>query len=172
MIRILGVDPGSRRTGYGIIEVQGNQARQVESGVLRLEHLQIPERLGKIYQELTALIEKWSPHCLSIEKVFVHKNPESALKLGQARGVAICAAANQNLAVHEYAAREIKLATVGYGNASKQQVQHMTRILLGLREMPLEDAADALAAALCHMQQSGGMTRLLLQREARKGAKA
>ncbi len=169
-MRILGVDPGSRRTGYGIIEVQGNQVRHVASGVLRLEHLPVPERLGKIYNELTALIEQFTPRCLSIERVFVHKNPESALKLGQARGVAICAAANQGLPVHEYAPREIKLSTVGYGNASKNQVQHMTRILLCLREIPLEDAADALAVALCHMQQSGGMTRLLLQREAREGA--
>ncbi|MET0050054.1 MAG: crossover junction endodeoxyribonuclease RuvC [Candidatus Thiodiazotropha sp.] len=150
MIRIIGVDPGSRATGYGVIESDGMRSRHLAHGVLRLEGEELAPRLGQIYAGLTAIINEHQPEIMAIEQVFVSKSPSSALKLGQARGAAICAAVNLGLPVAEYSPRGIKQAIVGTGRAEKSQVQHMVRMLLGLSQRPQADAADALAVALSH----------------------
>ncbi len=149
-MRILGIDPGSRTTGYGLIDADGSRSVYVASGCLQVSGAGLPERLGMIFRELSALIEEYAPRELAIESVFMHRNADSALKLGQARGAAICAAVTRDLPVAEYAPREIKQAVVGRGGADKQQVQHMVRVLLKLSDTPRADAADALAVALCH----------------------
>lgn len=149
-VRILGIDPGSRLTGYGIIEVQAGKACWVNSGCIRTGNGSMAARLKAIAQSMQLLLEEHQPQEVCIEKIFMHRNPDSALKLGHARGAAISVIAIQDLAIHEYAAREIKKAIVGKGNASKDQVQHMVKTLLGLSKYPQEDAADALAVALCH----------------------
>jgi crossover junction endodeoxyribonuclease RuvC len=151
--RILGIDPGSRITGYGILDVTGARGgvRYVASGCIRTPAGPFAERLGEIYRSLCTLIEEHAPDALAIEEVFLARNPDSALKLGQARGVAIAAGVAHGLAVHEYATRRVKLAVVGTGNAAKAQVQHMVRVLLDLPAAPQADAADALALAICHV---------------------
>ncbi len=149
-MRILGIDPGSRVTGFGIIEVQGQQVDYVASGCIRTAKGGLPGRLCEIYSGIVEVVESYRPDVMSIENVFVHHNVVSALKLGQARGVAICAAAMQGLGCHEYAPNEIKQAVVGRGHADKMQVQHMVRALLKLPAAPQADAADALACAICH----------------------
>ena len=149
-MRILGIDPGSVVTGYGIIDHSSRQQCYVTSGCIKVGKKTISARLRQIYEDITMLIGEYAPTHVAIEKVFVHKNPASALKLGQARGVAIAAVACQELEIGEYSPREIKLAVVGYGNAAKEQVQHMTQLLLNLSARPQADAADALAVALCH----------------------
>lgn len=150
MQRILGVDPGSRKTGFGIVEVNGKQIRHVVNGRLMVGDGDFADRLKQIFDGLTELIARYQPQTLAVEKVFLHKNADSALKLGQARGAAICAAVNQQLAVHEYSATQIKKAVVGNGHAKKDQVQYMMSVMLKLPETPLEDAADALACAMTH----------------------
>lgn len=150
MIRILGIDPGSRITGYGVIESNGMQSRHIQSGVLRLQDQDLALRLGQIFAGLSRIIEACRPQMVAIEQVFVAKNPASALKLGQARGAAICAAANSKLEVTEYTPTRIKQAVVGTGHAEKEQVQHMVSLILKLQDKPTSDAADALAVALCH----------------------
>lgn len=147
---ILGIDPGSITMGYGIIDHNGNKSSYVASGCIKIGKLEWPERLKNIYNDLTLLIHKYAPQQVAIERIFVHKNASSALKLGQARGVAIAAAACLDLPVAEYSAREVKLAVVGYGNAEKSQMQQMMKTLLNLNSMPATDAADALAIAMCH----------------------
>jgi len=122
----------------------------VQSGCIRTPDEELPIRLKTIFQSLSELIAEYQPTEMAIEKVFMARNPDSALKLGQARGTAICAVANQDVPVSEYTPREIKQAIVGKGNASKVQMQHMVKVLLGLNKFPQEDAADALAIALCH----------------------
>lgn len=149
-MRILGIDPGSRITGYGIIEVEGDRARLVAQGVIKTGAGEFAGRLGAIFEGLQALIESWRPTEVAIENVFVSRNASSALKLGQARGAAVCAAIAQGLPVAEYSPRSVKQAIVGRGGADKVQVQHMVSVLLRLQERPAEDAADALAVALCH----------------------
>ncbi|NOX08931.1 MAG: crossover junction endodeoxyribonuclease RuvC [Gammaproteobacteria bacterium] len=149
-LRILGVDPGSRITGYGIIEVQARKNVYIASGCLRIKGGSLADRLKLIFEDLTEVIEQYKPDEMAIERVFMHRNADSALKLGQARGAAICAGVMQSLSVAEFAPTEIKQAVVGKGNASKQQVQHMVTALLKLSGIPQEDAADALAVALCH----------------------
>ena len=130
MAIILGIDPGSRLTGYGVIKQQGKQLTYLGSGVIRTAVDDLPSRLQRIYSGVTEIITQFQPDMLSIEQVFMAKNADSALKLGQARGVAIVAATNQNLPVFEYAARLVKQTVVGIGSADKKQVQHMvTRIL-------------------------------------------
>ena len=151
---ILGIDPGSRRTGYGIVECRGNKVHYVASGCINVARFDTPERLKQIYQGLTELIQTYRPDEAAIEQVFMAKNAQSALTLGQARGVAIAAAVNFELPVHEYAARQVKQAVVGTGKASKAQVQHMVSVLLELSGQPQADAADALAIALCHVNTS------------------
>lgn len=162
MRRILGIDPGSRFTGYGIIDSDGRTSRHVASGCIRLDSNEnLPKRLAVIFAQVAALVEEFRPLELAIEEVFMAKNAGSALKLGQARGAAICAATSQGLGVSEYSARGIKLAVVGTGSADKAQVQHMVRMLLGLASAPGADQADALAVALAHAHSFGLNQRLL-----------
>lgn len=147
---ILGIDPGSIILGYGIVRHEGNKVSYVTSGCIKVGKQEWPDRLKQIYLDLTQIINQYNPQQVAIEQVFVHKNAASALKLGQARGVAIVAAACQNLKVAEYSARAVKQAVVGYGNADKFQVQNMVKAILCLNGLPATDAADALAIALCH----------------------
>ena len=149
-IRILGIDPGSRITGYGVIELVGQQAICIANGCLRVGDGELAHRLKGIFTGLQEIIEKHRPEEMAIESVFVQRNVDSALKLGQARGVAISAVALNSISVDEYTPKQIKKAVVGKGNASKDQVQHMVKAILSLGKAPAEDAADALAVALCH----------------------
>ncbi len=155
-MRIIGLDPGSRITGVGIID--GDVLVHAES--VRLGGGPMPERLGMIFARVQELIEAFRPDIAAVETVFMSRNPQAAIKLGQARGAAVCAAVACGLEVHEYAPRAIKQAIVGRGGAAKEQVQHMTRILLKLAEAPAEDAADALAVALCHLHTAQTRARL------------
>ena len=148
---VLGIDPGSRRTGYGLLAVRERSVEYVASGCIKAEVGDMPQRLGIIYRGVSELIDQFNPTELAIEEVFLAKNASSALKLGQARGVAIAAAVAGELPVHEYAAKRVKQSLVGTGRASKEQVAHMVRILLKLPGAPQADAADALAIALCHV---------------------
>ncbi len=150
MIRILGIDPGSRITGYGIVDQDGQQIDYVASGCIHAKAGSLAGKLGIILEGVGKVIEQYRPGEMAIERVFMNKNADSALKLGQARGAAICAAVSAGLAVDEYAAREIKQAIVGRGGADKAQVQHMIRVLLSLQKAPPSDAADALGVAVCH----------------------
>jgi len=150
-MRILGIDPGTRITGYGIIDVEGNRLRHVDNGIIKTRSSDLlPLRLKTIYDDLTAILKTFSPQAVSIEQVFLAKNPRAALTLGHARGTAVLSAVNLDLEVHEYSALQVKSAVVGYGHAAKQQVQHMVKALLNLPEIAQEDAADALAVAICH----------------------
>ncbi len=153
---ILGIDPGSRCTGYGLIWTQGSEQGCIAHGCIRTESESFADRLVEIYSNLLKIISEYKPHEGAIERVFVQKNVQSALKLGQARGVALVAMAIQGLQVAEYSPREIKQAAVGYGAADKEQVQRMVSALLQLKTKPQADAADALAIAVCHAN-----TRLL-----------
>lgn len=155
MALILGIDPGSRITGFGIVREGRNGCEYVTSGCIRLGSGPFPGRLKQIFDGLSELIGQYQPQVLSIEQVFMARNPDSALKLGQARGAAIVAAVHAGLEVHEYSARQVKQAVVGTGAAEKTQVQHMVTQLLGLSGTPQEDAADALAIALCHSNSVG-----------------
>jgi len=167
---ILGIDPGSRVTGYGILTAQGGEPVYVASGCIKTNvRGTIAERLDEIFSGVTELINQYDPDLLAIEKIFMAKSAESALKLGQARGVAIVAASHQGLPVFEYEARKVKQAIVGNGNATKVQVQHMVEVHLALQGKPQEDAADALAIALCHAHtqhnlQKTGTTGLAFRR--------
>ncbi len=149
--RILGIDPGSRITGFGVIELKDNHAPIcLMGGSVRLTATDMPSRLARLFVEIQEIVKQFKPTELAIEQVFVQKNVASALKLGQARGVAIAAVMSASVPVYEYAARQVKLAIVGKGNADKSQIQHMIQILLNLTHPPQADAADALAVALCH----------------------
>lgn len=147
---ILGVDPGSRITGYGVINHVNQRNEYLSSGCIRTPAGEQSERLLQIYKGLQVIIEQFLPQEFAIEQIFMAKNADSALKLGQARGVAIVAAAQQALPVYEYSARKVKQSVVGNGAADKSQVQHMVAMLLKLPGLPQADAADALAIALCH----------------------
>lgn len=149
--RVLGIDPGSRLTGYGIVDVQRNRISYLASGCIRTQGQALPARLGVIYRSVVDLITQYEPDEFAIENVFLARNAQSALKLGQARGVAIAAAVAAELPIYEYAARQVKLAVVGTGRANKEQVQHMVQVLLDLSGRPQADAADALAIAVCHV---------------------
>ena len=149
--RVLGVDPGSRVTGYGVIDVTRGRLRYVASGAIDAGAGALPARLAEIYRALGQVIADHAPDEVAVEEVFFARNPQTALKLGQARGVAIAAAVAADLPVHEYAARSIKLAVVGAGGAAKAQVAYMVRVLLALDAEPAQDAADALAVAICHV---------------------
>jgi crossover junction endodeoxyribonuclease RuvC len=150
--RVLGLDPGSLRTGFGVIDCAGGRERYVASGCIDAGRHDMITRLQRIHAEVSALVREHRPDIIAIERVFMHRNPDSALKLGQARGVALCAAAHLGARVHEYAPRAIKLAVTGYGAAAKLQVAEMVRTLLALEFRLAADAADALAVALCHAQ--------------------
>ena len=147
---ILGIDPGSRITGYGVINCVGNKNEYVASGCIRIKGDELPERLQQVYAGVSEVIELYCPQEFAIEQVFMARNADSALKLGQARGVAIVAGTNAELPVYEYAARKVKQSVVGKGSADKVQVQHMVSHILKLPGLPQSDAADALAIALCH----------------------
>jgi len=149
-MRILGIDPGSTITGFGVIEMHGGGLRYVTSGCIRMRGEALPQRLKTIYDSVSEIIGSTRPDGLAIEEVFVARNARSALVLGQARGAAICAAVGHDLPVSEYSALKIKQSVVGYGRADKEQVQHMVRTILGLASAPQADAADALACAICH----------------------
>lgn len=150
MTRILGIDPGSRVTGYGIIDQDGREIRYVASGCIRIQGEALATRLGMIFDGVQQIIDEYQPRQMAVERVFMNKNADSALKLGQARGAAICAGVTRTVAVDEYAPREIKQAVTGKGGASKEQVKHMITVLLALDKLPPSDAADALAVAICH----------------------
>lgn len=150
-MRILGIDPGSRLTGYGVLDVSGAAPRYVASGCIRLRlDGDLAQRLAQVYAGISELVAVHRPGEFAIEQVFMSKNADSALKLGQARGVAIVCAANHGLPVHEYGPRQIKQAVTGSGRADKVQVQHMVTAILALSGVPQADAADALAIALTH----------------------
>jgi crossover junction endodeoxyribonuclease RuvC len=146
----LGIDPGSRITGYGVVETTPRGIRYVASGCIRMKTEDFPSRLKQIFDGITEIVRIYQPQQMAIEQVFMHKNADSALKLGQARGAAICATLNQQVPVFEYAARQVKQALVGKGNADKLQVQHMVKILLSIQGEMQIDAGDALAIGLCH----------------------
>ena len=160
MNRILGVDPGSRITGYGVVEVHADCIIHVASGCIKSTTGDFSKRLQTIFTELLEVIDVHTPDEMAVEKVFVNRNPDSALKLGQARGAAIVAAASRDLGVYEFSATEIKKAIVGRGHADKAQMQHMVKVLLSLRALPQADEADALAAALCHGHTREGLARM------------
>jgi len=150
MIRLLGVDPGSIKTGVGIIDVQGNRIRHVHHSVIRTGKGEFDERLHILFAGLSDVIKQFNPDDAAIEDVFVSKNVASALKLGQARGALIAACGAHGLRVSPYSPTKVKMAVVGYGRAEKDQVGHMVRMLLHPPEPCPEDAADALAVAVCH----------------------
>lgn len=152
MLRILGIDPGSRLTGFGLIDTGGARSIYVDSGCIRVAGSGLAGRLGEIFEGIAELVRQYQPDEVALERVFVHRNVDSALKLGQARGAALAAVAQAAVPVSEYSPSEIKQAVVGKGGAAKAQVQHMVTALLQLRCAPQADAADALAAALCHAQ--------------------
>jgi crossover junction endodeoxyribonuclease RuvC len=152
VVRVLGVDPGSRCTGFGVVERRGTELRRVESGVIRPRGTTLAARLASIYQELLAVIERQRPDGAALESVFSARNPRSALVLGQARGVALAACGRACVPTAEYAPAQVKSAVAGYGRADKAQVQRMVRLLLALPELPQSDAADAIAIAICHAQ--------------------
>ena len=158
--RILGIDPGSRYTGFGVLDFVGDRPCYVASGTIRSPDGAFPDRLKKIFSSVNDIVEQYRPDVVAIESVFMAKNAGSALKLGHARSAALCATFAFDVDVHEYAPREIKLAVVGTGSASKEQVQHMVVSLLQLDGKPAADAADALAAALCHGHQRRLWSRL------------
>lgn len=166
---ILGIDPGSVITGYGVIERQDREIRMVECGAIRTRSGGVlSERLKLIYDGLCRVITLHRPDQIAIESTFAGKHPMSALTLGHARGVALLAAANNGLTISEYAPREVKLAVVGIGSASKEQIQYMMRATLKLPHVPTPaDAADALAIALCHAQRLS--RRVLLVDSIRRG---
>ena len=147
--RVLGLDPGSRQTGFGIIEVDGLNIRHVGHGCISVAGDEFSQRLRRIHERVTQIIAEFAPDEVAVERVFMSRNPDSALKLGQARGAAISAVA-AHLTVFEYAPRAVKLATVGFGAAEKSQVSHMIGRILAIREPLSVDAADALAIAICH----------------------
>ena len=150
--RILGLDPGSLRTGFGLIDCTPAGERRVTSGCIAVGGAGLVVRLRRIFEGILALVDEHRPDEIAVERVFVHRNPDSALKLGQARGAALCAAVAHGASAHEYAPRAIKLAVSGYGAAEKGQVSQMVSILLQLKQRPGADEADALAVALCHAQ--------------------
>ena len=161
-MRVVGIDPGSLATGYGVIEQSAGGMQALAWGAVRTQARQpLPVRLRRIYEGLSEVIWVWQPEVAMVEKVFFAENAKSALTLGQARGVALLTAANADLPLVEYSALEIKQAVVGYGRAAKEQVQEMVRLLLSLPTAPRPaDAADALAAAICHLHSHAWQRKL------------
>lgn len=167
-MRILGIDPGLRITGFGVIDWRAGKPHYVASGCIKTGDGELAQRLGIIFSGLTEAIANYQPTHVVIEKVFVNVNPQSTLLLGQARGAAICAVVAQQLPVAEYTALQVKQAVVGQGHADKLQVQAMVMRLLSLAGAPSQDAADALACALCHAHAMQGNI-LLVGRSIRRG---
>ncbi len=161
--KILGIDPGSRITGFGIIESDGLRHRYVTCGCIKVTEENFALRLQQIFDGIREVIFEFQPDDAAIEQIFMHQNAGSALKLGQARGAAIVATSIHTIEMAEYSARQVKQAVVGYGAAQKTQVQSMIKTLLSLTQVPQADAADALAIAICHANSSFGMGRLKAQ---------
>ena len=159
-MRILGIDPGLRTTGFGVIQKQGHKLFYIASGTIKTPDASLPERLKVILDSIAEVIKTYQPNCAAIEKVFVNVNPQSTLLLGQARGAAICALVGANLAVAEYTALQLKQAVVGHGKAKKEQVQDMVQRLLQLPSLPGPDAADALGVAICHAHSGEALAML------------
>ena len=168
-LRILGIDPGLRVTGFGVIEQTGQHLAYITSGCVRSGDGELPERIKVLLEGLQMVIAEHRPQCVAIEQVFVNVNPQSTLLLGQARGAAICAAVGSALPVSEYTALQVKQAVVGAGKASKEQVQSMVRRLLQLPGDPSPDAADALACAICHAHGGRGYGGVGIGRRRRGG---
>jgi crossover junction endodeoxyribonuclease RuvC len=167
---ILGVDPGSRVTGFGLVRAEAGRLRYLGSGCIRLDTAaEMPARLRQIFEHMDEILDAWSPDEMAVEQVFMAKSAGSALKLGQARGVAIVSAARRGIPVFEYSPTRIKQAVVGVGRADKTQVQHMVRTLLSLPGAPQADAADALAVALCHAHTRASLARTPGARASRRG---
>ena len=162
-MRILGIDPGLRTTGFGVVEVDGARLHYVASGTIRTETLanaSLPQRLKTIFDGVREVAARYQPQCASVEIVFVNVNPQSTLLLGQARGAALTALVSAELAVAEYTALQMKKAIVGHGQARKEQVQEMVRRLLALPGLPGKDAADALGLAICHAHAGASLAAL------------
>ncbi len=160
MAIFLGIDPGSRVTGYGLVNSVGNRLEFVGCGRIKTSADSQPERLKTIFEGVCSVIEEFSPQFAAIEEVFMGKNPASAIKLGQARGSAMVGCLYHGLPVEEYSARAVKRAVVGSGAATKDQVQHMVKALLGISDTLAEDAADGLAVAICHANTRASMIKL------------
>lgn len=159
-MRVLGIDPGSNVTGFGVVEKSGASLGHIDNGCCRVRSASFSGRLQEIFAALSDVLKKYRPEAVAVEKVFFAKNPMSALKLGESRGVAILAAAQFSLPVFEYSTREVKQAVTGYGQATKEQIQQMVRRLLNLREPAAEDASDALAVAICHLHSHALQERI------------
>jgi crossover junction endodeoxyribonuclease RuvC len=170
MAIILGIDPGSRVTGFGIIETDGRKQRYVTSGCIRTNtDAELPSRLEEIFAGVNELIQAYAPTETAIERIFMSRSAESALKLGHARGVAMVASTTNQVPIFEYEARKVKQAVVGTGSADKAQVQHMVQSLLQLKGRPQSDAADALAIAICHVNTQHNMSKLSGVNQFRRG---
>lgn len=159
-MRILGIDPGSRITGYGIIDFHQNHARHVASGCIHVKGRDLTARLRAIFDGITEIVDSEGPAEVAVEQVFFARNAASALKLGQARGAALMAGVTRGLPLYEYSPNAVKQAVTGRGHAAKDQVQHMIKMLLCLRDLPASDAADALAVAICHGHTSQTMAHI------------
>ncbi|MBI3283461.1 MAG: crossover junction endodeoxyribonuclease RuvC [Burkholderiales bacterium] len=159
-MKILGIDPGLRTTGFGLIHKQGGTLTYIASGTIKTADASLPERLKTIFHSVAEVIATYRPDCAAIEKVFVNVNPQSTLLLGQARGAAICALVSAELAVAEYTALQVKQGVVGHGKAKKEQVQDMVQRLLHLSGLPGTDAADALGVAICHAHSGDTLATL------------
>jgi crossover junction endodeoxyribonuclease RuvC len=167
--RILGIDPGSLSTGYGVIDSEGQTLKYVDCGNIRTSGGSFLSRLQEIYFGIDAVVQRFQPDEVAVERAFMHKNADSALKLGQARAAAICGTLVKGVPLHEYSPREVKQAVVGKGGADKEQVQHMMRVLLGLKGALQADSADALAIAVCHAHSRGLKAELSSLLRARGG---
>jgi len=159
-MKILGIDPGLRTTGFGVIEKHGQKISYLASGTIKTQDASLPERLKTIFSSVAEIVATYQPDCAAVEIVFVNVNPQSTLLLGQARGAAICALVNANLAVAEYTALQVKQGVVGHGKAKKEQVQEMVQRLLSLPSLPGPDAADALGVAICHAHSGEALAAL------------
>ena len=160
-MRVLGIDPGSRNTGLGVVDANGRNITLVEFRTIRMGSEPLAQRLGMIFEGVGEIIHEARPDMVAVEQVFVSNNAKSALVLGQARGAAICAAVQAGIEVSEYSALQVKQSVVGTGSARKEQVQHMVRVLLGMTRTPKSDEADALACAICHIHTSQVSSRIL-----------
>ena len=172
MARVLGIDPGSRVTGFGVIDSEGSRTTYVASGCIRVRGDTLAERLGLIFEEVSSLVDMHRPEEIAVEQVFVNRNAASALKLGQARGAALVAGVRASLPIFEYTPAEVKQAITGKGSAAKEQIQYMVRLLLSLASAPPEDAADALAVALCHGQTRRTLSRMPVLADSRPRGRA
>jgi len=170
-VKILGLDPGLRITGYGVIDQTGQRLEYQASGVVRTESGELPGRLAILFNGVREMVEQFQPEAAAVEKVFVNVNPQSTLLLGQARGALIAALTHMGLPVFEYTALQVKQAVVGNGHADKTQVQHMVRRLLNLPAEPSADAADALACAICHAHGGQGLGAIMTAGRRRKSGR-